>query len=238
LVLFTASKFYQAPPFCGAVLVPRKIVEKLRQSSAPTPHGVFSEDGIGGFLTDKELPRSLKSWKPLLRKSNTNNVGLALRMEAGLAGMEALAVVPDGVRTEAVEKWARSVADAVRVCPDLDPWCVERSIVSIRVAKQGEAGSWLNMTELRHLYRWMSLDVSHAVPDASPKEKKALSVPAYIGQPVDVSESHAIVRIALGVDSLLSYLEDEEATLAQDRLTVQKLAAIAKHFETLKNSGL
>jgi Asparagine synthase len=239
LVLFTASKFYQAPPFCGAVLVPPKIAEKLRQSSAPTPHDVFSEDGIGGFLTDKELPRSLKSWKPLLRKSAANNIGLALRMEAGLAGMEALAVVPDNVRTAAVEKWASSLADAVRACPDLDPWCVERSIVSIRVAKQGqEVTSWLNMTELRHLYRWMSLDVSNAVPDASAKEKKALSVPAYIGQPVDVSESHAIVRIALGVDALLAYLEDEEEALAQDRLTVQKLAAIAKHFETLKKSGL
>ena len=116
----------------------------------------------------------------------------------------------------------------------LDAWCVERSIVSIRVAK---GDGWLSMSELRDLYRWMSMDVSSLVEDATAEEKEALSKPAYIGQPVDVSESHAIVRIALGVDSLVSYLDNKEATLSEDAFTVKKLAAIARHFDTLKASG-
>mmetsp|Transcript_50053 Transcript_50053/g.55904 ORF Transcript_50053/g.55904 Transcript_50053/m.55904 type:complete len:127 (-) Transcript_50053:169-549(-) len=120
---------------------------------------------------------------------------------------------------------------------ELDPWCVERSIVSIRVAKQGGDGdSWLNMSELRDLYRWMSMDVSNLVPEATAEEKNALSKPAYIGQPVDVSETHAIVRIALGVESMLSYFEDKARTLEEDQITVLKLAAISKHFNTLKQS--
>ena len=117
----------------------------------------------------------------------------------------------------------------------LDAWCVERSIVSIRVAK-GSNG-WRSMSELRDLYRWMSMDVSNLVPDATPEEKEALSIRTYTGQPVDVSQTHAIIRIALGVDSLLSYVEDKESTLAEDNLTVRKMAAVAKHFETLKKSG-
>jgi hypothetical protein len=40
-------------------------------------------------------------------------------------------------------------------------------------------------------------------------------MPAYIGQPVDVAESHGIVRIALGVDLLLSYLDDNVGTLQE-----------------------
>jgi asparagine synthase (glutamine-hydrolysing) len=234
IVLFTASKFYQAPPFCGAVLVPPKIAEKLRHSPAPRPKELFSADGLGGFLTDKELPQCLENWKPLLRKDNTSNLGLALRWEAGLAGMEALASVPDDRRTEAVEEWAGSVAGMLQNETKLDPWCVERSIVSIRVAKDD---GWLSMGELRDLYRWMSMDVSGLVPDATAEEKEYLSKTAYIGQPVDVSETHAIVRIALGVESLVSYLEDKDGTLEEDRLTVKKLAAIANHFETLKKSG-
>lgn len=107
--------------------------------------------------------------------------------------------------------------------------------MSIRVAK-GEG--WLNMSELRDLYRWMSMDVSNLVPDATPEEKDALSKPAYIGQPVDVSETHAIVRIALGVESMLSYFNDKDETLKEDQVTVLKLAAIGKHFDTLKKSGV
>jgi hypothetical protein len=147
----------------------------------------------------------------------------------------ALASIPDERRTQAVEEWAASVADMVHKEDQLDAWCVERSIVSIRVAKED---GWLNMSELRDLYRWMSMDVSELVPVATADEKKYLSKPAYIGQPVDVAESHAIVRIALGVDSLLSFLDDKVGTLDEDLATVQKLSAIAKHFNTLKKSGM
>mmetsp|Transcript_10525 Transcript_10525/g.24948 ORF Transcript_10525/g.24948 Transcript_10525/m.24948 type:complete len:1196 (+) Transcript_10525:129-3716(+) len=235
IVLYTSSKFYQAPPFCGAVIIPPAIAEKLRAAPAPEPKEMFSIDGLGGFLTDKELPECLENWKPLLAKDDSANLGLALRWEAGLAGMEALASIPDGQRTEAYQEWAGSVSSMVNERSELDAWCVERSIVSIRVAK---GDGWLNMSELRDLYRWMSMDVSELVPDATPEEKNALSKPAYIGQPVDVSETHAIVRIALGVESMLSYFDDKEATLTEDQVTVLKLAAIGKHFDTLKKSGL
>lgn len=235
IVLYTSSKFYQAPPFCGAVIIPPTIAAKLRAAPAPEPREMYSIDGLGGFLTDKELPECLESWKSLLAKENCANLGLALRWEAGLAGMEALASIPDEQRTEAYKEWAGSVSGMVNERSELDAWCVERSIVSIRVAK-GEG--WLSMSELRDLYRWMSMDVSDLAPDATPEEKKALSAPAYIGQPVDVSETHAIVRIALGVESMLSYFEDKEETLKEDQVTVLKLAAIGKHFDTLKKSGV
>lgn len=237
IVLYTSSKFYQAPPFCGAVIIPPKIAAKIRNS--PGPKEMMSLDGLGGFLTDKELPDCLENWKPLLQKENCANVGLALRWEAGLAGMEALENIPDERRTEAYEEWADAVATMVKKEAVLDPWCVERSIVSIRVSKQADDGqSWLSMSELRDLYRWMSMDISNLVPGATDEEKNALSKPAYIGQPVDVAESHAIVRIALGVESMLSYFENKDETLQEDQITVLKLAAIGKHFNTLKQSGI
>ena len=93
------------------------------------------------------------------------------------------------------------------------------------------------MSELRDVYRWMSMDVSGLVSGATESEKLYLSKLAYTGQPVDVSEDHAILRIALGVESLVSYLSDSQSTLLEDEITVKKLAAIAKHFETLKESG-
>ena len=90
IVLYTSSKFYQAPPFCGAVIIPPKIATKLRNSPAPEPKEMYTIDGLGGFLTDKELPDCLNNWKPLLAKEKSANLGLALRWEAGLAGMEGM----------------------------------------------------------------------------------------------------------------------------------------------------
>jgi len=234
LVLFTCSKFYQAPPFCACVIVPPSITKELSSSAAPTQ--MLGINGLGSFLTDKELPSCLQSWNQHLHQNDANNIGLALRTEAGLAGMEAISSISEKVKDEAVEEWANLVTQMVKNESCLDPWAIERSIISIRVANPN--GGWLDMSQARDLYRWMSLDVSDAVPGATLEEKNSLSKPAYIGQPVDVSQTHAIVRIALGVESLLSYLNDKEGTLQEDQFAVKKLAAISKYFDTLKNTGL
>ena len=97
VVLFTTSKFFQAPPFCGAVLVPPTIAKKLSTATIPNEM-ITGSTGLAAFLTDKELPACLQNWKNPLRNKENNNVGLALRWEAGLAGMEAL--YPCQTRTE------------------------------------------------------------------------------------------------------------------------------------------
>jgi hypothetical protein len=231
IVLFTGSKFYQAPPFCGALILPTRIAEQLRKLPPPSPLSMFGDDGIGGFLTDMELPDCMESWKSLLRRDDSvNNVGLALRWEAGLAGMEALVSTPDALRTKAIDRWAGTVSDMVRAQPDLDTYCVERSIISIRLRRRNGKG-WLNMKELREVYRYISLDLSDMAPvEASAAEKAILSVCCYMGQPVDVATSFAIVRIALGSESLAAYLHNPTRTLQDDEVIVNKLAVVAKYF--------
>jgi len=231
LVIFTASKFYQAPPFCGAIIIPKRVAEKLTHSQPPIE--MLSSNGIGGFITDKELPIAFKKWFPFLSNTSNNNLGLALRWEAGLASMEAISSIDEDQKQIAVTRWVKSIEDMVNGEAFLDTWCIEKSIVSVRIAKNN---GWLNMEEARDLYRWMSMDVSSIVEHTSIDEQIVLSIPAYIGQPVNVSESHAIVRIALGVESLLSFIEDGNATLEEDFLIVKKLATLGKYFDILKNS--
>lgn len=238
IVLFTGSKFYQAPPFCGAIFIPKNIAENLRNSPPPGPVEMYGRDSIGGFLSDKEVSPCFENWKPLLRgpDGDANNVGLALRWEAGLEGMEKLAKTPNAMQVEAVNEWAANVTKMVQDHPDqLDAWCVERSIVSIRIKKDDESG-WLSMSELRDVYRYMSKDVSSAISQLPPEEKEALSTRCFIGQPVDVADSHAILRIALGAESLSNYLENPSSTLHEDKMAVRKLSAIAMHFSALKQS--
>jgi hypothetical protein len=61
-----------------------------------------------------------------------------------------------------------------------------------------------------------------------------------VGQPVDVCQDFAIVRIALGVESLMGYMSQDShtrtSTLKEDLWCVKKMAAIAKHFGALNGS--
>ena len=157
-------------------------------------------------------------------------------MEAGLASMTALSIIPDERRIKISNEWAERVKSMVNEADMIDVFCVERSIVSIRIANNDDG--WLNMDEARDLYRWMSLDVSSAVSFATSDERAVLSTPIFIGQPVAVTDSHAIVRIALGAESLLSYDVDKEQTLRDDKVTIEKLSAIAKYFSVLKASRI
>ncbi len=194
------------------------------------------DSSLAAFLTDKELPSCLNCWKNILRNESRNNVGLALRWEAGLASMTALSIIPDERRIKISNEWAERVKSMVNEADMIDVFCVERSIVSIRIANNDDG--WLNMDEARDLYRWMSLDVSSAVSFATSDERAVLSTPIFIGQPVAVTDSHAIVRIALGAESLLSYDVDKEQTLRDDKVTIEKLSAIAKYFSVLKASRI
>jgi hypothetical protein len=203
------------------------------------------DKGLLAFITDKELPPCMESWKPYMNVKGRNNVGLALRWEAGLASMERITSISDDDRTSIANEWATSVVAMVDSNPFLDTFCVERSIISIRLSVINNVGGdakhsspkYLGMKDARHVFRWMSLDVSSAVPDASPEERKTLASSAFIGQPVSVSQDFAIVRIALGVDSLLAYSKDKENTLKEDQIVVNKLGSIAKYFDSLAKSG-
>lgn len=195
---------------------------------------MLGEYGLGAFVTDKELPSSLEHWKQHLQDPGRNNVGLALRWEAGLAAMEALINIPDEAKEKMTHEWAASVKEMVDSHDFLETFSVERSIVSIRMRKAG--GGWLNMNEARDLFRWMSCDVASAVSHASSEEKSALSTIAYTGQPVKITSDQAIIRIALGAESLLSYFDDKESTLNDDRRTVEKIGTLSKYFDDLKSS--
>jgi asparagine synthase (glutamine-hydrolysing) len=248
IVLFTASKFYQAPPFCGAVLIPARVAKALRQSSSTPSPKMLGPLGLGGFLTDLEVPPCLDSWKPHLvrqhdetddihEQSALANIGLALRWEAGLAGMEALANHPECHRQDdAVKEWSDHVTNLIespKVSHNMDAWCVERSIVSIRLKRS--SGDWMDMKELKDVYRYMSMDVSEGVPESvTPEERAILAVGCNLGQPVDVADSHAVLRIALGSESLLRYLENPDEVQNEDEIVVQKLSLVAKYLSSLQ----
>lgn len=55
----------------------------------------------------------------------------------------------------------------------------------------------------------------------------------FLGQPVLISKDEAVLRIALGSDSLRSLESDFEGTLRTDELILEKLDLLAANFGRL-----
>lgn len=94
IVLYTASKFFRSPPFCGAVFVPPSIMDRLKSlDDSEIPRM------LNTFVGKSEIPSELPQWRDSLE--NSVNHGLALRWEAGLAEIEPTMAIPENERSTA-----------------------------------------------------------------------------------------------------------------------------------------
>jgi len=170
----------------------------------------------------------------LLKDTSKNNVGLALRWEAGLCEMERLFALCDSLKHDEnddkilenlftnndekdyVKFWTKSVNDIIQENAKdfVEVYEINSGIVSVRLRK-GDGG-YLSFKELKAVYQQMTL---------SPN-------PCYLGQPVDVAQTFGIVRIAFGTATLRLLIEDSlngtDKVYQDDLRFVKKLADIVK----------
>jgi len=220
VVLATGSKFYRGPPFSGAVLVPASLMATLADKEAPALLSHLSE-----FLCPEDLPRSLPSWRREL-SSNKENLGLALRWEAALAEIEA----SSAYSADLADDWARRVRSVVDrdFADELSVFESNRCILSLRL-RPAPAAPFFDTKALRTIYDWMALDLSHRFPD----DKAVAATVAGVGQPVQVSATTGVLRLALGVDSFDHFANDPHAALHHDAAILAKLALLARHYHRL-----
>ncbi|PPD45165.1 MAG: hypothetical protein CTY15_05135 [Methylocystis sp.] len=111
LVMITGSKFAGGPPFCGALLIPKDKVERLRGLSLP--------EGLTAYAARRDWPESFScafdaaSFAPA-------NLGMGLRWIAALAEIEAYARIPARLRDDIAALFAESARRCVAGNPDLD----------------------------------------------------------------------------------------------------------------------
>jgi hypothetical protein len=204
-VLYTASKFFRSPPFCGAVIVPAEIMQKLQaDQTAVVPHGLKT------FVGQSELPDDLTIWRNQLDSSI--NHGLALRWEAGLAEIEQTLKIEESIRLEHEQLWRNEVIAELEKYDNLNYFSAANdttSIVSIRIKSTKEGKEWFNKGELVHVFKAMTQNRGEQFPDSIVLASRK----CFIGQPVVISPTEAVLRIALGSDSLRAYIADKAQTI-------------------------
>ncbi len=201
VVLITASKFYGAPGFSAAALVPDSAASLLKK-------GVIIPEGIGEYLTRLEVPPILEALHTALPSDNVN-MGLLLRWTCGVTSMEMLARLGSKARDEAIRTWVLGTEDLIRRRkPHLELLCTEgnkqlsqlggvNSIIGFKVRSE-DGERLLDTAALKQIHQWLTKDLSDRLPScATEPERQAAAVKCFIGQPVDLG-GIAILRLAMG----------------------------------------
>lgn len=189
--MLTGSKFYQSPPFCAVLLVPKTIsarFKKVTKEMMEPFQKVFSRYDI-----PKGFPE-LREHLPEFR-----NYGLLLRWESAIQEMLALNKLDSDKIHETISKWNESVASRLssspsfKLMPDYDK--TNKTIVSFRV--KNSEGEYLRHGELSELYKAICSNPVEGIPGY----ERAL-----FGQPVKYGE-RSFIRIALGSADLRNFVE-------------------------------
>lgn len=185
MLMVTGSKFYQAPPFCGALLVPKFWTERL--AGRPADHLA----AYGALFASADAPPDLPQLRALWPEYV--NIGLRLRWEIALDEMEAYLAYPQEETDALIRRWNRvmvgrlALSDRFGMMPDIE--LTNDSIISFTVSAGGRE---LDYDQLKTLFDRLVL-TDHAGFNGFHR--------IFMGQPVRYGK-RSFIRLALGSYSI------------------------------------
>ena len=218
LVMLTGSKFFQAPPFCAAMLVPRtwcERLQKVKDTSAIKPFAqLFSAYDIPWYMNNlrHQLPER-------------ENRGLRLRWEVALQEMEAYSAWSFEETEEVINTWSSGVMNKLDDSPYFslmpDQLKTNPSIISFQVWVSGQA---LDHDQLKSLFEAVCT-AKHTVFDDGVCQ-------VFFGQPVAYGDQ-SFIRLAIGANSIRRFLELDNIDLKDDFRLIQILEDYAERLFAL-----
>nr|WP_321984093.1 hypothetical protein [uncultured Lichenicoccus sp.] len=192
MVMITGSKFFTGPPFCGALLLPRGVAQRLQAGALPA--------GLAAYSNRNDWPAQVPATQHL---PDAVNHGMVLRWHAALAEMQAFQAVPEEQLLQRLVRFLGEARAAIDAHPDLElvevappqrkpgaSWDRLQTILSFMILGPSGDGDRLPLPleRARRLYRWLNADVSPALPGrATPAERALARLLCHVGQPVPVA---------------------------------------------------
>ncbi len=198
MVMITGSKFFGAPPFCAALLVPQNIQNQLIEKSKDH----IIPDFFTRIFSREMLPDSLEFLKNQLYSENCE--GLFTRWNIALEVMSKYFELGNQ-SNEIVDKWNEVVTEFLQkndAIFEVMPVCIRNfnSIVSFRI-KSPVTQQYYTKEILSEIRNFLVLeDVFYL------NEKVKIS----IGQPVEF-ENGAFLRVAIGAKNIIDIIENQDS---------------------------
>jgi hypothetical protein len=241
IVLVTSSKFYGAPGFCGAVLVPEDAAEELANMTTPPV-------GLNDYLTKLEVPMSLAGLHSAL-PDGPKNIGLLLRWACGITEMELFSQQGRLVK-DVMHAWVYAVRDIVRSrepklglidedgddpIRDATRYGGVNSVVSVKFLTSCGT-KHLDVAVLRRIHCLLTEDSSAQLPSfASDAERAIAAQKCFVGQPVQLGK-HGVLRLAIGAHLAREIAVTKSGlakALADDARVLDKMMVLSKYCEDM-----
>jgi len=231
VVLLTGSKFFTAPPFCGALLVPPAISARL----APVDK---VHTGLGDYSNRSDWPMEWSGIRSSLPPRL--NFGQWLRWEAAIEEMRVYFALSQRERLASLQDFAAVVAQCIENSPSLkllpqqtpdpaddidDEEMAVRTIFPFTVSR---AGKLLSVDACKKLYQALNKDVSGFLPpQASVQERQIAARLCHIGQPVALPDG-AVLRISAGARTVTEGWKSDDV-----RAVVDKIEVLLAYFDAI-----
>ena len=218
MVMLTGSKFFQTPPFCGALLVPRQLTERLRAAEPGADGSPVAP--FGQIFSAHDIPWALDNVRQHL--PDEENRGLRLRWQIALDEMESYANWPFHVSNSLMDDWNAHLTDVIgrhpnfRVMPDQDK--TNESIISTQVLAGGRE---LSHDELLVLYEKVLTSEHDGLSGRARR--------VFFGQPVRYGQ-RSFIRFAIGAPSVRWMLERGSMFMDDDERLVEIIAEYAEQL--------
>ena len=211
MVLITGSKFYQAPPFCGALLVPEVWSQELAGAD------LSAVASLSNILVRSDIPTHCDAMRRHL--VHADNPGSRLRWECALLEMEACHALPREDFDATIRRWNAIICNAISGYEELelipDQAKTNDSIVSFRV-KRGDG--YFGETEIKTLYDALTLG----------QWKGEVGFDRlFVGQPVCYGERW-FIRVALGSYHTRHATLTQQTSWAEDERLIELIAQQAR----------
>ncbi len=214
MVMLTGSKFFQAPPFCAAMLVPRKWSEKLSDLDASIikPYGkLFSAYDVPFFMQNMrdQLPAR-------------ENKALRLRWEIALDEMEAYRYWSTKETDDIITRWATGVMSRLETSTYFklmpDQLKTNMSIISFQVWVGDNA---LDNAQLKDLFKAITTSTHEGFVGGFNK--------VFFGQPVQYG-AKSFIRLAIGAYTVRAFLEKDAVDLHNDYRVIEIIEEYAQQM--------
>jgi hypothetical protein len=214
-VMITGSKFYQSPPFCAAILIPKNILNRISKNINPDTIKEFSS-----VFSTYDLP-------PFLRKKlglrNLLNPARILKWNYTLQEILKFNSLPTVLVQQKIAAWKKNVTHFLEEYKEFELMPhqenTNKTIISFRIKYKGE---YLNEKALRRLH-YLTVTKSYS----NLGDEKTM---VFIGQPVTYFNDKSFLRLAIGSKNIRKFIKDNEIEFKLDKKIIDILASNLKTY--------
>lgn len=200
MVMITGSKFYQAPPFCAAMLIPNKHYNRIAETK-----NWSKVIGFKNIFSTYDLPEEVRSRSCFNEKINISGM---LRWALAIKEINEYNKIEDKLAENTIRLWNKALTEAIKsldyfeLMPNQEQ--TNKSIISFRV-KTNEG--FLDNQQLKSLHKEICRTDYSLNYDF-----KTL----FVGQPVAYRDK-SFLRIAIGSKNVREFVKNNEMVFKNDK---------------------